>query len=168
LETEKGPSQGPEPGRPQMPAGYGVDPRSREGLLTWSRVSSQMAQARNYWIGTTRPDGRPHAVPVWGVWLDEVFYFSTDRLSRKARNLDANPAIVVHLESGDDVVILEGTAHVVADRSVLERFVEAYDAKYRFRPQPSEAAPVYGVRPRVAYAWLERDFPRTATRWVFQ
>jgi len=104
--------------------------------------------------------------PVWGLWLDEAFYFSTDPASRKARNLQANPAQVVHLESGDDVVILEGTAEGVADPSLRARFAEAYHAKYQIRPDVGDAALVYGLRPRVAQAWREQDFPNSATRWL--
>lgn len=70
-------------------------------------------RARNYWVVTTRSDGKPHSVPVWSIWLDETFYFGTDRRSRKGRNLATNPGLVVHLESGDDVVILEGVAEEV-------------------------------------------------------
>lgn len=47
---------------------------------------------------------------MWGVWLDGVLYFGTGAGSVKARNLAANPALVVHLESGDKAVIMEGEA----------------------------------------------------------
>lgn len=167
--SERGlPAPGPEPrrARPRMPPSYGVERASRDAMLPWSYVTDQMARARNYWIGSADRHGRPHAAPVWGVWLDEVFYFSTDPRSRKGRDLAANPEIVVHLESGDDVVILEGTAERVADESTLSRLVEAYEAKYGFRPDPSNpGSAVYRLLPRVAYAWLEQDFTRTATRW---
>ncbi len=78
-----------EPTRPDMP-GYGIH-LGGEGMLPWSHVSERMSAARNYWIGTTRPDGRPHATPVWGVWVDETFYFGTGERSRKGRNLAADP-----------------------------------------------------------------------------
>src|SRR3712207_5164688 len=76
----------PTPDRPFMPAGYGV-PTTTEGMLPWSHVSERMASALNYWIGTTRPDGRPHAVPVWGAWVDETFYFEGGPDTRRGRNL---------------------------------------------------------------------------------
>lgn len=152
-----------------MPESYGLQAPSREqGMLAWSEVSGRMAGARNYWVGTTRPDGRPHVAPVWGVWLDEAFFFSTDLMSRKGRNIAANPEMLVHLESGDDVVILEGTAEEVLDRSLLQQFADVYEAKYQFRPGvESERPGVFRLRTRAAFAWLEKDFPRTATRWRF-
>lgn len=150
-----------------MPAGYGLA-ADAAGLLPWSWGAERVAAARNYWVATTRPGGRPHAMPVWGVWLDAGFWFATDRRSRKARNLAASPALVVHLESGDEVVILDGTAEPVTDASRLARFGDAYHAKYGLRPE--DAGPdgvTYRLWPRVAYAWRERDFPQSATRWHF-
>jgi hypothetical protein len=46
-----------------MPDGYGI-PESTSGTLPWSFVDEQMLTARNYWVVTVRPDGRPHAMPV--------------------------------------------------------------------------------------------------------
>src|SRR4051812_9693775 len=103
------PDPAPPPERPGLVAGNGID-QPAEGLLPWSFVDERRATAHNYWVVTSSAAGRPHAAPVWGLWLDGRFYFSTDPASRKGRNLAANPALVVHLESGDDAVILEGTA----------------------------------------------------------
>jgi hypothetical protein len=114
-----------ETGRPDIP-GYGIHPDG-EGILPWSFVDKRMSSARNYWVSTTRSDGRPHAAPVWGVWLDGAFYFGTGSASRKARNLAKSPNVVVHLESGDEVVIFEGGAEEVADPALLDA---AFRAKY--------------------------------------
>jgi Pyridoxamine 5'-phosphate oxidase len=148
--------------------GYGI-PADRKGMLEWKRVSQQLVESRNYWIATTRPDGRPHTVPVWGVWLDGALHFGTDRRSRKARNLATNQGTVIHLESGDDAVILEGVAEEIADPSIIARIDAGYLAKYKMRltEAPGEVV-IYAVRPHVALAWRERDFPRSATRWRFQ
>ena len=61
-----------------------------------------------YWLGTTRPDGRPHSIPVWGFWVDGDLCFGTARSSRKAQNLAQNAAVSIHLDSGDDTVLAEG------------------------------------------------------------
>jgi hypothetical protein len=154
--------------RPNFP-GYGIA-QEAAGMLTWQWVSERMAAARNYWIGTTRPDGRPHVAPVWGVWLDEVFYFGSGAKSVKARNLRANPAVAVHLESGDECLIFEGVLEpvIAPDRAWFERFADAYEAKYGgFRPEYPEGEGTYRLRPRVAFAWTEKEYPTTATRWRF-
>lgn len=152
--------------RPQM-RDYGIH-QDDDGMLPWSWVEQQMAQARNYWVCSTRPDGKPHAAPVWGVWHAGTLYFSTSPTSRKGRNLSANPALVVHLESGDDTVILEGTAQRVTDRALLGRIVDVYATKYDFRPDPDDPAALWlALRHQAVLAWREADFPRTATRWTF-
>jgi hypothetical protein len=157
----------PRPTRPRMPSSYRID-RGETGMIPWSTIDDRLATARNYWVVTSGPDRRPHATPVWGVWFDQTFYFSTDPASRKGRHLATNPEIVVHLESGDDVVILEGTVSGLTDPASFQRYADAYEAKYQFRPEASDSGSgVYALRPRVAYAWEEKDFPRTATRWVF-
>jgi PPOX class probable F420-dependent enzyme len=159
----------PRPVAPRIPAGYGV-PLDGSGAdrLPWSWAVERLLAARNYWVCTTRRDGRPHAAPVWGLWRDDAFWFSTDRASQKARNLLRDPRMVVHLESGDETVILEGSAVEERDASALERFADDYEAKYAFRPDPASATGVVVVlRPASAQTWRERDYPQTATRWVF-
>ena len=155
--------------RPSLPESYGVA-QNLEGMLEWAWVDEQMLQSRSYWVATTRPDGRPQVIPVWGVWFDETFYFGTSTGSRKARNLAVNPAIAVHLESGDDVVILEGVVKVVTDAALFERYSDAYDAKYAVRPdnEPGSDGITYAVRPLHVLAWLEQDFLKTPTRWTFE
>ncbi len=155
------------PGRPLMPKSYSLCGPASGQFLPWPRASARLKRARNYWVATTRPDGRPHVMPVWGVWLDSTFYFSTDRRTRKARNLAVNPRVVVHLESGDDAVILEGVGERVTDRLTIAAVDGAYFAKYRIRftTIPGQVG-LYAVRPRVAFAWRERDFNQSATRWL--
>jgi PPOX class probable F420-dependent enzyme len=159
----------PTPERPHMAPGYGLPEHwSAAQAPAWRDVVAQVARARNYWVGTTRPDGRPHAMPVWGVWVDDTLLFSTDPRSRKGRNLAASPAVVVHLESGDEVVIVEGLVEPVTDEGVLARYVDAYDAKYQFRPNPDDGTSVvYALRPQVAFTWGEVDFVDSAVRWRF-
>jgi nitroimidazol reductase NimA-like FMN-containing flavoprotein (pyridoxamine 5'-phosphate oxidase superfamily) len=156
--------------RPKMPKDYGIkDANAGSGLMDWARVTDRITGSRNYWIVSTRRDGRPHAMPVWGVWVRDMLLFSTSRASQKGRNIARRPGIVVHLESGDEAVILEGVAVEVTDPMLLAEFTEAYEAKYQFRPDPNEPANVtYALRPRVAFAWLEKDFPGGATRWEFR
>ena len=150
-----------------MVKAYGI-PRRRRGLLPWDWARRRLIRAHNYWVSTTCPDGRPHAMPVWGLWMDEMFCFSTARRSRKARNLSRDARLIVHLESGGQTVILEGRVRQITDAGLMKRYVAAYEPKYRFRPDPADSTQVmYGVRPRKGFGWRERDFPESATRWRF-
>jgi Pyridoxamine 5'-phosphate oxidase len=159
----------PVPGRPGMPASYGI---GRGGsapgeLLPWSRVEEWLIAARNYWVCTTRPDGRPHAKPVWGLWLDGLVMFSTDPESVTGRNVAAGSPVQVHLESGDEVAILDGRLERPDDADLLARFADAYEAKYGIRVDVSRAeTPILALRPSVVLSWEESDYPETATRWV--
>ncbi len=83
----------PKAGRPVMPGDYGIA-KGAEGLLPWTHVEERLSSSRNYWVSTTRPDGRPH-------------------------DLAEQPAVAVHLEHGDDVVIVEGVASRVMDAPLL-------------------------------------------------
>ncbi|MEA2640140.1 MAG: hypothetical protein QOF51_1534 [Chloroflexota bacterium] len=158
----------PTPTRTLMPEGYGINHATPEGMVEWDTVVEQLTNAHNYWVCTTRPHGRPHVAPVWGLWLDGAVHFSTDPASTKGRNLAANPACVVHLESGDDVVIVEGVAERITDPAVLGRFADAYEPKYAIRPDPSNPDfGFYRVRHSVINAWREKDFPTSTTRWHF-
>jgi Pyridoxamine 5'-phosphate oxidase len=155
----------PRRSRPQVPQGYGI-PTTAEGMLPWSHVVDCLTVARNYWISTTRPDGRPHAIPVWGVWVDGTLYHGGGDDTRRARNLDVNPHAAVHLESGDEVVIMEGVVDKLtedtAGTDLLKRVDDAYEAKYGMR----HGTPVWALRPHRALAWTE--YPTTATRWEFR
>jgi hypothetical protein len=159
----------PRPGPVQVVGGYGLGDAPADGTaLLWATVGEWLTTSRNYWVCTTRPDGRPHAMPVWGLWLGGRLWFSTDPDSFKARNLVAHPAVVVHLESGDEVCVLDGDARRVGAVDLPEEFVDAYEAKYALRLDLTNVNyGFYAVEPRVALTWTEADFPTTATRWTF-
>lgn len=161
------PTSDPKASRPKMPVGYGM-PKGSKGQLNWNDVFKKLEKSHNYWIGTTRADGRPHAMPVWGLWLDGVFYFSSDGSSRKAKNIAAMPYAVLHLESGDDAVIIEGSARRLTNDALFKKVDLAYKKKYGMGLSgiPGDVG-VFAVQPKVAFAWREKDFPKSATRWRF-
>lgn len=150
----------PRASKPGFPSGYGL---TGKDLLPWSWAVERLLASRNYWIVTTRADGRPHAMPVWGLWHDDGVLFSSSPSALKARNIARDPRIVVHLESGDDVVILEGEAkrmHIDAD------VADAYESKYGFRPTIDDSDAIWlALRPSRAFAWRETSYPHTATRY---
>ena len=143
-------------------------------MLPWAWAVERLRSSRNYWVATTLPDGRPHTRPVWGVWSRDAFHFSTG--SQAATVLPNRPLVTVHLESGDEVVIIEGSAVEVTDRSTLGVLVAQYNDKYAWDVDPDNLpGPFFAVRPFVAFGWvsdpsgLDRGaaFHGTATRWRF-
>lgn len=104
-------------------------------------------------------------MPVWGLWLDDAVVFSTHPRSRKGRNLARDPRVAIHLESGDEVVIVEGRAEPLR---LDDRIADTYGEKYGYRPDPDvRTEGWFRVSPKIAYAWLESEYPKTATRFLF-
>jgi nitroimidazol reductase NimA-like FMN-containing flavoprotein (pyridoxamine 5'-phosphate oxidase superfamily) len=117
-----------------------IDPRYGNASATappWAVIERLLTDSQLYRIITVRRDGRPHAVPLVGVWQDGAFAFCTGSDEQKQRNLDANPHVAVTTgstgahgwDSGKDVVV-EGTAVRVTDPEVLQRLAAAWFAKY--------------------------------------
>jgi Pyridoxamine 5'-phosphate oxidase len=153
-------SRAPRASRPRFPD-YGIS-RETEGMLGWEWATERLASARSYWVCTVRADGRPHAMPVWGLWFDDAVVFSTDPASQKGRNLAREPRVVVHLESAEEAVILEG---LVEPTLPGEAVLDAYEAKYAVRP--GAGGGWFALRPDRAFAWREHDYPTSATRFDF-
>lgn len=166
-----GESAGPRASRPHMPE-YGLAAADAgKGLLPWAWAVERLQRPRNYFVATVRTDGAPHAMPVWGVWLEDAFFFSTARGSRKARNIAADGRCVVLPDRGDDAgdeaLIVEGVASEVTDMGALARLKEAYDKKYAW-DLDTGAGPIVVVRPRIVFAFgALGDFTGSATRWTF-
>ena len=157
--------------RPHMP-GYGLlEAAQGTGLLPWAWAVERLERSHDYWVATVRPDGRPHVMPVWGVWLQDSVWFSSSRESRKARNLAANPSCTITTDNPYEPVVVEGAAVQVTDLSVIARFVAATNQKYGtdyavdfFGPERNAC---FEVRPTWAFGLTESDFTGSPTRWLF-
>jgi len=141
--------------------------------MDWPEVAARLAASRNYWLGTITPSGAPHAAPVWGVVTGQTLYVYSERSTIKARNIAADPRVVVHLESGDDVVIVRGTAEDLGSPADVPEVVAALAAKYtapgdqQYLPDADPAVDVvYAIRPRSAMAWRLADYDGPQRRWA--
>lgn len=140
----------------------------KAGALPWKWAADRLKKTRQYWIATTRPDGTPHLMVIWGVWLGESFWFSTGAKSRKARNLAQNPKCAIGTDDAAEAVILEGTVELIdAQHGDFAKFAAAYEKKYKWNLREM-AQPVYRFRPTVGFGLFEKKFEQTATRWSFQ
>ena len=99
------------------------------------------------------------------MWVDDAFFFSTGRKSRKGRNLAANAACTITNDDGKEAVIVEGSAEEVKDAVTLERVATAYKRKYKMDPR-SMGEPIFVVRPKTVFGFIEKSFPKSATRWT--
>jgi nitroimidazol reductase NimA-like FMN-containing flavoprotein (pyridoxamine 5'-phosphate oxidase superfamily) len=157
----------PKASRPFAP-GYGIaGPTEGKGLISWAWVSKKINGCRTFWVGTIYAgQNRPHVMPVWGVFLDDAFFFSTGRKSRKGQNLAANPACTVTNDDGEEAVIIEGIATELKDSEALTRVASAYKKKYKMDPRDM-GEPIFRVQPSHVFGFVEKTFPQTATRWSF-
>lgn len=155
----------------------------------WAHARKRLAEGAThspsmpgtYWLATVRPDGRPHVMPLFGVWLDDALYFTSGPGARKARNLAANPHCVVTSGAADLDLVIEGTATRVTDEPTLRRVAESYADKYGWLVRvrdgafdadhgaPSAGEPpyqVYEVEPSTVFG-LGTAEPFGAARWRF-
>jgi nitroimidazol reductase NimA-like FMN-containing flavoprotein (pyridoxamine 5'-phosphate oxidase superfamily) len=124
-----------------------------------------MNACRTFWLATIHAIGkRPHVMPVWGVWLDDAFFFSTGRKSRKGENICANPACTITNDNGEEAVIVDGLATEVNDAAELQRIAIAYQKKYKMDPR-GMGEPIFRVVPSRVFGFVEKTFPQSATRW---
>lgn len=159
--------------RPAFPDGYGI-PATSEGQLAWGDVEERLVASEHYWISSVRPDHTPHAVPRWGVWLDGKFWYDGAPTTRHTRNVEQNPAVTLTLESGTEVVIVEGESRATrADAAgvgaaLAEAFGKYADSGYSSGADSWSGPDGGGLRviaPRRVLAWF--DFPKDCTRFTF-
>ncbi len=144
---------------------YGHD--SKTEALDWDWVDKQLRGAGTYWV-TALTNGHPHPRPVWGVWLEDHLYLSIGT-PVTVQALAVDPTVTVHLESGTEVVIVEGLA--VGARSDAE-IVAEYDRKYDWSYEVDNYGPLTCVAPETVLAWRtagwagRESFEQTG-RWKF-
>src|SRR5438874_5610226 len=121
----------PKATRPNIP-GYGL-PKTEKGLLSWKWAEDRLRKSGQYWIATIGPEGRPHVMVVWALWLNGALYFSTGSKSRKARNLAKNPYCTMCTEKADEAVILEGVVETERNVEHIREFIKLYEKKYKWK-----------------------------------
>lgn len=108
------------------------------------------------------------------MWLDGRFWYDGAPITRHARNVEVNPAVTLTLESGTEVVIVEGES--VAARAEADglgarlsvAFGKYADSGYAPGPDSWSGAEGGGLRvitPRRVMAWF--TFPTGCTRFRF-
>jgi nitroimidazol reductase NimA-like FMN-containing flavoprotein (pyridoxamine 5'-phosphate oxidase superfamily) len=157
-------SKAPKASRPHMP-GYGM-PTGTKGLLSWAWAEERLRRSHNYYLMTVRPDATPHAMPVWGIWVEGRFYFSTGAKSVKARNLTANPSCAICTEQSAEAVVVEGTAASIGDAARIAELAPHYAKKYKSFALDPKMGPIFEVVPTIVFGLWEKKF-KSMTRWTF-
>ncbi len=168
-------------------AAYGLPP------IAWERAVERLREEwrqqappemdgvpepHTHWLATTRPDGRPHVVPIGAVWHDNRFYFSSGDGTRKSRNLAQNPNCAITLAAKGLDLVLEGKATKVNDEAKLRRLAEVFasggwaptvrDGAFHDEFSAPSAGPppwyVYEFTPHTVFGQATAE-PYGATRW---
>lgn len=156
--------------RPSFPSGYLLD--TPQQFVSWDVVEAKLYAAKNVWLGTVRPNGKPHTVPKWAVYVRGRLFFDGSPETRHARNLAKNPFVTLHLESGDDVVIVEGRCVAVQTPSaeLAQEIAASYTHKYAqfgYSPEPNQwdDGGLFEIVPYTILAWTQ--FNRDPTKFTF-
>jgi general stress protein 26 len=140
--------------------------------LEWTAIVRRLAAAKIFWLHTTGPTGAPAAAPVWGATVEGVLYFYSERSTVKARNLERDPRVVIHLESGAEVLIVHGRLVDQGRPKDHRVVVEAFDQKY-WEPAEKPFLPssdlefdvLYSLEPHRALMWSLPDTEASTLRW---
>ena len=164
------------------------DERNLDGYGTptipWARARERFEEdagiSPTHWLATARPDGRPHVMPVWTVWVDGTFYFVAGATTRQRKNLAQHASCVITVASSGLDLVVEGEASKVSDETRLQQIVDAYAVQgwhpmvrngvfYADDGAPGAGPPpyeVYEVVPVTVFG-LDTDEPYGATCWRF-
>jgi PPOX class probable F420-dependent enzyme len=152
---------------------YGIPSDDMTGALPWSFAEERLASSHDYWLATRWPDGRPHLMPVWGLWLEDNLWFSTAAGSRKARNLEAEPRCSMATNDPLEPVIVEGTATLVLERDEVALFTEKLRIKYASEwvedvyTVDFYVGGTYRLTTTSVFALKDSEFATSPTRWTY-
>ena len=160
--------------------------RYGSAAIPWSRPHDLLAGSSAspdipFYLGTVRPDGRPHAAGIGALWFDGDLYIVSGPATRKSRNLASNPACTISCRLEGIDLIMEGEATRVTDQATLEEVAR----RYREGGWPAEvegeaftapySAPSAGPPPWHLYRFtfhtafgVATAEPYGATRWRFE
>ena len=153
--------------------GYGIRPPDEgSGLLPWSWAAERLHRSHNFWVVTLWPDGRPHAMPVWGVWDNGGFFWFTSAVrSRKALNVANDPRCIVTTEDEQHPVVLNGEGEIRTADDELASVLQLVNAKYGTDYAMAFMDPAKNATIRVSPQWAfgvdAEDFTGSPTRWTF-
>jgi hypothetical protein len=161
-------------------------------LVDWARIEARLESSEQLagpespdhrsWLATTDADGRPHLTGLGPLYVSGLFYFTTGKSTRKARNLARDPRCTLGVSTVEFDLAVEGDAALVDDPDVVAEMARRWaDGGWPTRPDaggtaltaeysaPSAGPPpwrVYRITPRAATVVLTVE-PGGATRWRF-
>ncbi|TCC32101.1 pyridoxamine 5'-phosphate oxidase family protein [Kribbella capetownensis] len=106
------------------------------------------------WVATASPDGTPYLMPLSFLWDGRTLLLSTAVNNPTARNLRANPHLLLTVGTTRDLVHITATAEQLADIPPAD--AQAFATKAGFDPrEASTPYPFFRVTPTTIQAWRE-------------
>ena len=129
-------------------------PQSNADIL--SQIIRRFADNPCSWISTVRPDGRPHATPIWHVWREGQVYIVTRGDAVKTANIRSNPNVVITHTDARHPIIIEGRASFApgAEAAIQPLFLTKYDWDIS---SDSEYDTIIAITPMKIIAWGEEE-----------
>ncbi len=156
-----------------------------QDLMPWSRAAAALGTGSlgpepACFLGTVRPDGRPHSAGVGLVAHDGDLFFTSGPAARKTRNLLDNPSCTISMRLEGIDLVVEGEACRETDPATLTAVAAAYDAggwpaqadgdaiTASYSAQSAGPGPWYLFRLRIVTAFgVGLRPPHGASRWDF-
>jgi len=131
-------------------------PRTRE-----QRKADSLERLENEvdaWVATADQDGGfPYLVPLSFLWDGSTLLFSTPAASPTGRNLAATGRARLGIGPSRDLILIEGSARVLAADEVSGELGDAFAAKTGFDPRDDEGYLYFLVSPVRLQAWREAN-----------
>jgi hypothetical protein len=108
------------------------------------------------WVATADAEGTPYLVPLSFLWDGSTLLIATPSTSPTSRNLQATGRVRVGIGPTRDVVLIEGTVHVLALKEISDEVGGAFAAKTGFDPRKLTTSYLYfRIHARRLQAWRE-------------
>ena len=106
-----------------------IDPATQPGARALDRLEREL----HLWLTTVAPSGQPQPSPIWFLWIGGEILLQSLADTPRVANIRANPLVDAHFDSnghGGDIVVIEGEARIVRERTTVADLPPAYVEKY--------------------------------------
>jgi general stress protein 26 len=119
----------------------------------------RLEQDVDAWVATASPEGgEPCMVPLSFLWDGTTLLFSTPESSPTIRNLRASGRVRLGIGQTRDVVLIEGSAHVIPRTDLDQATGDTFATKTGFDPRGLSTEYAYfRVTPDRIQAWREAN-----------
>lgn len=109
--------------------------------------------ADDFWLATVKPDPAAHLIPIWAVLVGDTLYMGTETETQKVRNLRSHDRAALSLPDTRDVLVLEGTTHLLTPAAAPEGVLFRFHDKYGWTIRKDEELTLIEFVPDKVLSW---------------